>query len=170
MSRHFGRKKISIVIAGLFLLGAGGGTVWLLTLHKPAAVDPFDAKTLASVDFPLYYPLQIPKGFRTDPKSVTEPQSGVVVFDMKDSKGRKIFVSEEARSSTYNYGGFFNGIERSSQFKAQFGAAITGYLNNEQNVVGSIVSQKTWVIVNAKAGDTSPAQLKTIIATLAASH
>lgn len=165
-------KKLALAVAAVVaLLGLlTTGTIIALHSHQPTAADPFDAKALASVKFPLYYPTQVPHGFRIDPKSVNFPQDGVVVFNLVDDKGRKIYISQEARSSTYNYGGFYNGIEQGQQFKAHLGQAIVGHLGNGQTTIGSLVTNKTWVITNTKSSTAQPKDLKQVLQSLASSH
>jgi hypothetical protein len=167
--RRLGRKKIIVIVAAaIVVVGVSVASVVMLRRPAPTA-NPFTTKTLASVKFPLYYPTQIPKGFHIDPKSVESPQEGVIVFSLVDSKGRKIYLSQELRVSTYDYGRFYNSIEQGQQFKAALGQAVVGHLSNRQTVVGSMVSEKTWVIINAKGDTATPTQLQSIINSLTAS-
>lgn len=164
------RAYIGAGIAGLVVF-CGVLALTLMQLHRPATpADPFTAKTLASVKFPLYYPTKLPNGFKIDSKSITSPQEGVVVLHATDDKGRKIYMSQEARSKTYNYGGFFKGIEQSKSFTAHEGEAVTGYLYNRKTVIASLVTAKSWIIVNTQDTSLAPGDLKLVVANMSRSR
>jgi hypothetical protein len=135
---------------------AGGGIVvgavlvWLgITQPWHQDPSPFTPAVASSVQFPLYYPTTLPKGYHIDKKSVTTPDTGVVVFEIHGPKGQKLFVSEEARSETFNLGGFYKSLKDMKQVGVSDGAIAVGH--NGNNLVGSRANNKTWILTNTRA-------------------
>lgn len=145
------KKLLYIAVAGL-LVGTGTGVLgWKLLISKPADVNPFTAKIMASVQFPLYYPTQIPSGYHIDSGTVNEPQSGVVVFDMVGPKGQKLYMSEEARPTTFDLGGFYKKFEGLKEIPVSDGAVAVGKLGGGTTEIVSRANNKTWILSNTSA-------------------
>jgi hypothetical protein len=106
---------------------------------------------MASVQFPLYYPTTIPQGFRIDRSSVVEPQTGVVIFSIDGAHKEKIYVSEEARSTTVMIGNFYKQFKNRKEIGVSDGEVAGGYLPSTGNLVSSRANNTTWVICNTKA-------------------
>jgi len=139
-------------------LGLGVGVIvtatatWLL-ITKPWHYnpDPFTPAVAAGVKFPLYYLTSLPSGYRLDSKSVATPTVGVVVFDLKGPGGAKLYVSEEARSPTFDLGGFYQKFGHLQEIGVSDGAVAVGTLNNGQTEVGSRANNNTWILCNTTA-------------------
>lgn len=161
------KRRLFIIIGSLLviILALGG---WLL--FKPTPVtSPFDAKTLASLNFPAYYPTYLPPGYKIDNKSVNEPRGGVVVFNLIGPKNQKIYISQESRLSTFNYGGYYKNFKDLKETVILAGTIAVGRINNGQTEIGSLVNDKTWIIVNTNS--TVPFdELTHILKNLAVAH
>jgi hypothetical protein len=147
------KKKLWIAAIVLLAIASGGGgfAFWRLFVWQPAVVNPFDTKTIAAAHFPLYYPTQLPAGFRIDTKTVTVPQDGVVVFNMVGPKGVKLYMSEEARPTKFDLGGFYKKFQDLEETGVSDGAIATGRLSGGQTEVTSRANNKTWVLSNTSA-------------------
>ena len=125
---------------------------WFVFLRQPPAnANPFTATDIAVNHFPIYYPLRLPAGYRIDPKSVTEPQAGVVVFTMRGPKGEKLYMSQEARPTKYGVGNFYNSFSDLKEVPVSDGAIAVGHLGNGAIEVVSRANSTTWLISNTKA-------------------
>jgi hypothetical protein len=145
-------KRRFLIVAGLCVaIAAGCIAYWRLFIWQPAAADPFTAKDMSSVQFPLYYPTQLPSGFRTDTKSVSHPEQGVVVFYLIGPNNSKLYISEEVRDSTFNLGGFYNSFEGLKEIGVSDGAIAVGHLYGGTTEVASRANNKTWVLANTTA-------------------
>jgi hypothetical protein len=146
------RRLRTIVLSGLTVaVIAGGLTIWRLSIRPSAIVNPFSASIMASVQFPLYYPTTIPPGFRIDRSSIVEPQTGVVIFSIDGAHQEKIYVSEEARSTTVMIGNFYKQFKNRKEIGLSDGEVAGGYLPSTGNLVSSRANNTTWVICNTKA-------------------
>jgi hypothetical protein len=152
--KHRGRltkKTLAILsICVCLLLLAGGFAYWKLFVWQPADANPFSAKTMASVQIPLYYPTRLPNGYRIDTKSVSEPQAGVVIFNMIGPNGEKLYMSEEARPVTFNLGGFYAKLDDMKETSVSDGTIAVGRVKNGQEVA-SRANKKTWILSNTTA-------------------
>ena len=163
-----------IALNGALLLIIGFGVIGYFQLKGRDASQSgtndksvFSSQLVAATNFPLYQPSWLPQGYSIETASITQPQEGVVVFNLTNAAGNKIYISEAARSETYDYGGFFNRIEKNAQFKAKLGQAVVGYVDGEKTVIGSLVSEKTWIIVNGKVGTLTINEAKSILQSFA---
>ena len=168
-SRFSKNTRLSIALAAVVVLSASGFLFWRLFIWQPAVVNPFTTKTQASVQFPLYYPTQLPSGYRIDPKSVSEPQQDVVLFNLIGPRGEKIYLSEEARPQTFNLGGFYDKFQDLKETPVSDGSVAVGRLNGGQTEVASRANNKTWVLSNTNANIPLD-QLTTMLKSLSLSY
>lgn len=124
---------------------------WRTNSSNQIVSDPFTAKTIASVKFNLYYPTQLPSGYSIDKSSITEPQAGVVVMMFKKNGQPPIYMSQEIRPTTFNFGGYYNGFSNLKEKIDSRGTIAAGYINNGYTAIGSFVIGQTWVLVNTTA-------------------
>jgi len=145
-------KRRLAILAGVCMIGVISSlTYWRLFIWQPAVVDPFTSANSSSVSFPLYYPTNVPRGFRIDTKSVTSPQDGVIVFDLVGPKNSKLYISEEARSSTFNLGGFYTSFQGLKEIGVSDGAIAVGRINDGQTEVASRANNQTWTLATTAA-------------------
>jgi hypothetical protein len=147
------KRRLAIATACLILAGGGGFAYWRLFVWQPAVVDPFSAKLAASMQFPLYYPTRLPNGFRIDKTSVTVPQAGVAVFTIVGPHNEKLYMSEEARPTTFDIGGFYKKFSGLRTANMSYGEIAVGRINNGATEIGSLAfaTNKTWVLTNTSA-------------------
>lgn len=146
-------NKKYLLTAGIvcLVLAGGGAAYWRLFANQTAVVDPFTSRILSSMQFPLYYPTELPTGYRIDTKSVNVPQQGVVVFSMIGPKGEKLYMSEEARPSSFDLGGFYNKFQDRKEVGVSDGAIAVGQLDGGRTEVASRANNKTWILSNTRA-------------------
>ncbi len=151
VKRKLGKKKFVLILAilSLILLAGSGFAYWRFIIWKPAVVNPFTAKIMASVQFPLYYPTKLPEGYRVDTKSVTVPQQGVVVFNIIGPHGATLYMSEEARPQSFDLGGFYNNLQDLKEIGISDGAVAVG--RKEGQEIASRANSKTWILSNTTA-------------------
>lgn len=163
---RFNRKTLVISsLAVLIVLAGASGLYWRLFITQPAVVNPFSTGVIAAMKFPLYYPTNLPTGYRIDAKSVTQPSDGVVVFDMVGPKGEKIYMSEEARPISFDLGGFYKKFQDLQEVPVSDGSIAVGRVNSGQTEVVSRANNKTWILSNTTASIPSD-QLVTMLKSL----
>lgn len=124
---------------------------WKLFIWQPANVDPFSTQLTSSLQFPLFHPTYVPSGYRVNPKSVTEPTTGVVVFSLDGPNKGKIYISEEARPTKYDIGGFFTRFSDLKESAITGGTIATGKISKGQTEIASMLNNKAWIICNTNA-------------------
>jgi hypothetical protein len=161
-------KKASLLIVGAMIIGAGG--VWFFFPRQlgNSGDDPFSAQLASSVQFPLYYPTRLPSGFHIDTKSTNEPRANVVVFDIDGPNNQKVYVSEEERPPSFNFGGFYKTLSSLSFSMSKNGEIATGYTNEHSESIGSLAfsSVNAWVLINSHSSVVSPAQISSMLKSL----
>jgi hypothetical protein len=140
------RPHKALLLAGLACL-----TVCLLlgTLWIRANAKPIPRKYRNGLTFPLYYPYHLPRGYSVDRSSFTRPQKAVLAFSINTPLKRNVAVTEEripqgvtlTQSSP-------SGIDLPflHNFTTGIGPAQVSLWG--QNMVCSIVTTQTWIILN----------------------
>jgi hypothetical protein len=164
MGEIFRRRWLWITIVILVVVASGTALAWHWHEAQLAKTTPFSRGIIASMQFPLYYPTQLPTGFHIDRGSVKVPQEGVVVFTMLGPNNAKLYMSEEARPSKYGIGNFYNNFANLKEVPVSDGAIAVGRLGHGTIEVASRADNKTWVITNTKAS-IPPDQLITMLKT-----
>lgn len=151
-SKTISRRGLIVIASSLgIVLGIGVAIGWKVFLYKPANVNPFSAKLSASLQFPLFHPTYVPDGYHVDTSSVTEPATGVVVFSLAGPNKSKIYISEEARPTKYDIGGFFAKFSDLKESAITGGTLATGKIDNSQTEISSMLNNQVWVICNTNA-------------------
>lgn len=149
---RFSKKSLLIFTVSMLLVLSGAGVLyWRLFIWQPAVVNPFSTGVIAAMKFPLYYPTNLPSGFKIDTKSVTQPSDGVVVFTILGPKGEKLYMSEEARPSTFDLGGFYKKFEDLKEYPVSDGTVAVGRVNSGATEIVSRANNKTWILSNTQA-------------------
>ena len=137
----------------LAALAAGGTYVYNLMRRVP---DPVPASIRQAVNFPVYYPAQLPMGAYIDKKSFSESQ-GVVVFTVVYDTNKRLVFTEQAPPPDYDYQSLQGDAKKMS---SSIGDAYAGALGN--NTAVTIHNDKAWVIIGIPSEiDTS--KLQTIL-------
>jgi hypothetical protein len=115
-------------------------------------MDPFTTHARSLANFPLYYPTRLPSNYHIDKMSVANPDNGVIVFNLTNSNNERfIYISEEAKPHSFNFGSYYEGFSNRINTRTKYGTAILGVvsLNNKgHEEVGSLTSNDTWLIAN----------------------
>lgn len=144
-------------------------TLYFITRPKPNA-DPFTSSNSGGVVFPLYYPTTLPSGFHVALKSVNSPQSGVYVVNYVGPDKSIIYMSQEARPSEFNIGGFDSKLSNVQTQITNLGEIEVGQINNGVDVVGSLATNKSWIIINTSSSSISLQEVVNMLASLRSSH
>lgn len=167
--RNFLKKQTFVIGTMIIGLASIGVCYWLLYNRTPATADPFDTQLLASINFPLYYPTQLPAGYHVDSKSVSQPQPGVVVLILRGPKNQKIYISQEVRPTTFDFGGYYNNFTDRSLTVTDAGTIAVGHTNDGYTSIGSLATNRTWIIANTSA-PLGLDKLTALLGSLAVSH
>jgi hypothetical protein len=116
-----------------------------------------------SASYPLYYPTELPKGFSPiieTPKVSTD----VVIYSLTYDGNKKLLISAVPRPSGVQFSDFYDRIlSNKTNVLNSAGTAVVGTANNQP--IGSLVTAKTWVTMNAPRGiDTQ--RLQALVASL----
>lgn len=160
---HKKRRVVGILLLLLIALGVGG---WFF-YRQYAQVVP--ASIQASVDFPVYYPTDMPDDYQLDTHSFKLAQPDVVVFAVTYGKGNSIAFSEEQPLSSSEMDKFLsNYLPLNSSLQLPVGQAKVGAYGSaphSRTVVSLPITHGPWLIVSAP-GDVPHAALVTMLRSL----
>ncbi len=140
------RRLVTIVV----VIAITAAVIAMMLVRTSSEPNIFSKDFTKSVDFPLYYPADLPKGLTVNKTSVIKGE-GVVTYSIASSKGNALAVSEQAIPNKFNFDKFYKeNIELPQHVNTPEGKLTTGKLNGLS--VCMLVTDKTWVIVNDAAG------------------
>lgn len=142
------RWPIIILLATLCL--AGGITAYFVVFEK----EPWPAHELiedkALMDYPIYYPSTLPKGFSYE-KGSFKPSDVATIYILNYDEDKKLFISNQPTPKEVVFKDFYDRLlKNKADVTSSEGKAVTGQIDNAP--IGSLVTEKTWVIVRAPSG------------------
>jgi hypothetical protein len=153
-----GLTIVSVLAIGLISYGA-----WGITHQRQKWPDPVLVQAAHSSSYPIYYPATLPKGFS---HMVGAPKTSpdVFIYTLVYDGNKKLFVSAIPKPAGVQFSDFYNRIlSNKSTVLNNAGTAVIGNANNQP--IGSLVTSKTWVTINAPGGIDS-ARLQTLVSSL----
>lgn len=165
------RFRLPIAIGGgVVVLAMVSATAYYASGRTASPQSPFSDQTVGSVEFPLYYPVTLPKGFSISKGSITSPQQGVVVMDIDGPGGAKIYLSQQARPSKFDFGGYYKNFTDGNQKVTDTGVIATGKIDGGNTVIGSLATNKTWILANTQSTSLKPADLQALLQNMLIAH
>jgi hypothetical protein len=97
--------------------------------------------------FPLYYPTDLPKGFRFD-QAAFDASVNVLTYDYSTVDGNRIYFSLQPKPKKSDYDRFSKKqLTGPSQIETQVGQATIGVLQGQ--TVSSVLTDKTWILITS---------------------
>jgi hypothetical protein len=144
-----------LIIAGC----AAGGYFWY-SGRQPAS--PVPAAVVSSVDFPILYPVKLPAGYFVDPSSY-HTSDAVLVYSASGSGSNRIAFSVQSKPANFDFNSFYKQLLGGAvPFTNSIGQAAIGHQSGGR-IVGSLVTDQSWLLISAPADSLSADSLRTII-------
>jgi hypothetical protein len=156
---------IAIFFSTISTLGYTQRHTILAFLSPPS---PFTAEHKSKVNFPLYYPTKLPKGFLIELDSISQPQENVLAYNISDETGNAIQVVEQAFSQTVDLDALLASYQPLEKFELSNGNAVAG-TNKDGEIVTHFTNGKTWITLTAYSSSTSLEDIKLLLNSLKAS-
>ncbi|HSX43045.1 MAG TPA: hypothetical protein VLF59_03065 [Candidatus Saccharimonadales bacterium] len=152
-----------LLTAGLLAISLISYGAWGIA-HRQRWPDPTLTQAARSFSFPIYYPSTLPRGFSHTVSGVPKTSSDVFIYTLVYDGNKKLFVSAIPKPAGVKFNDFYNRIlSNKSTVLNNAGTAVIGNANNQP--IGSLVTSKTWVTMNAPSGIDS-ARLQTLVSSL----
>lgn len=104
-----------------------------------------------AVDFSLYYPKELPAGFKVDPASFSIG-SNVVAYTISYNPDSKLAVSLEPVPPSFDFEMFYEKSLRNTQtLVSRIGKTTIGRLNGVETA-SIMTTDKTWILITAPNG------------------
>jgi hypothetical protein len=143
------QKPFVLGLATVLLLIGIGGT-WLTLGRSAASIQMIPSNIRTAVDFPLYYPEQLPKGYTINPSSFGATNE-VVTYSINYGTDSKLAISLQPIPRTFDFTQFYaNSMKDALSVNTTIGTAKIGNINGVQTV--SLTNAKTWLLISAPNG------------------
>lgn len=164
--KHTLRKRVLLLFAvGILSIGFLAG--WQTMRGTTASLVPQTVRK--AVDFPVYYPNDLPDGYALAIQSFQVPDPGVVLFKVTKANGQEIVFSEQRQPSGSDIDKFVSAyMPLNSVLQLPLGQAKVGAYGSAPNirtVLSLPIRDGPWLIVTAPA-DVTHDELTTILSTL----
>lgn len=137
------RLKTLLVLAVIACL-AGIAALFLIS---NSSRDPFPESVKQQAHFPLYYPTELPEGFRFD-QAAYDASVNVMTYDYSTPDGNRIYFSLQPKPKKFDFDRFNKKqLTGTSQVETPVGTATVGVL--QEQTVSSVVTDKTWVLITS---------------------
>jgi hypothetical protein len=153
--RRHPRRTLAIAITATIVLATPAAT-WLIINTKP-----IPGKFRQGLNYPLYYPTNLPKGYAVDRTSF-QRQKDVLIFNIKSPNGKNIAVAEEHipqgldLSQHPEAGPAGVALPDQRDFKTGAGSAEISFWGDK--LVSSLVTDNTWITLNVSGFNMNEAQ------------
>lgn len=155
-----GLKKYIIIAVGVILIFLSSLVLYII--YKPSP-NPIPKSTVESVTFPLYFPSDLPRGYKFNPNSI-KSNNHAVLYTLTNDRSSTIVISIQPTPTEFNFEEFhLKQISGSKEVLTKSGKAVIGMLTNR--TVGSLVTDKSWVLTSAPA-NVSAKDVETVIRSL----
>lgn len=172
-SKKPGIKIFTISAIILLLLVVLSGFIYLrepvLSLLKPKA--PFSPELSEKSQATLYYPTKLPGSFKMETNSITQSDTGVVLYAITDDGGKKINVSIQKKPDSLNLEPLYSALSNVRDINTKLGTIKVGQSNegSAELEVSNITVDSSWIILSSAKGTVTDEELNTIISNLSKS-
>ncbi|HUD05659.1 MAG TPA: hypothetical protein VMR18_01905 [Candidatus Saccharimonadales bacterium] len=145
--------KTTFKIIGIVTAIAGSVTLIVISIRliidDQPVKNPIPASISRVVDFKLYYPTQLPKGYYVDQTSFTV-ENNSVVFSYRNKQDVVIYFTEKSNPGSLTTGGYINAnMSNARVLTNKYGSAYIGTsLVSAPDPIISYLAGGTWVIIN----------------------
>jgi len=158
-------KKLLITLALLLIVASGAG-VGYYKFHKDQTSGNqayFPPSIISQVSIPLYYPINLPSGYKVN-NDYKVLQQNVVYYSIKDAAANRYAVTIQPLPTSFDFNQFKGKFLKPDEFSTTIGSALVGTAG--ANLIASIrTDDNSWVIINASNTNTQT-QLETIVRSL----
>jgi hypothetical protein len=145
-------KKLSLAFI-LVILGVATLFGAYLTLSGPISAlftppSPFIGK-ISGINYPLYYPSKLPKGFKIELNSIIQPEnSTAVVYDLSNDSGKKVNIILQRKPKDIDLPLLESNLTDTRDVITKFGTVKVG-LTDIGVIMGNVLTDETWIIINS---------------------
>ena len=134
----------ALIIVGIFLFVSGVAALQGIA----RANEKIPTEIRAKVDFPLYYPSEVPPGYRIDEESFTATRDvASYAFDGPDNR---VSISVQPKPPGFDFDNFHSKqITGGEPLDTPVGKATIGTLGDR--IVSSMVTDRAWILINGPA-------------------
>lgn len=135
-------KQHRFVLALIIMVAIAIAGSWI---YHNSHTSPIPKNIQQQVNFPVYYPSQLPAGFSLNKKSISVSRN-VVVYEIRYGDKEIISVSVQAKPQDFN----FDSLSGNQEFTTPYGKAYI--VTPGTRTTGSLVASNAWVILNTTQG------------------
>lgn len=168
-SEKSNRLKILIIIMAVILVGVATTLVVARDQMKHhSQPNSFDSGSISALNYPVYYPTQIPAGYHLNARSISVKQK-ILHFYLSNKNGSTLFVNEQAKSKSFDFTAYRQKIKHLNTMSTANGSVFTGTINSGKVEVGNFLSNQTWIQVTTNSS-VPLSQITTMLEHLSASN
>lgn len=156
------RYLLLFIVLGLAIAGIVFGASKLApNLLSPS---PFSEEVKKDIDFSLYYPANLPEGFKIETDSIQQADQGVVIYAISNDSGKRITVSIQKMPENIDLNKIYENLSNVYEVDTDYGKVKVG--QDENILIGNVNAEGTWLLINTPNGNVSTDELNTVLSSL----
>lgn len=167
------KRSFKITLLIVFVVLAIGGAGFVFREQIQTAVDdllapssPFSQELKDETGFPLYYPTDLPPGFKFDTSTIKQPETGVVIYAVTDESGKTVNFTLQSQPSGLNLDPLLAVLKDIREINTPLGTAKRGIAESENREIVNLLTGKTWILVNTPAETISNEEMDALLNSL----
>lgn len=148
--RRLSVRQIALLYAGCLLAtGIAAAAIATISRSPDSIPDPYRSEQRAATSFQLYYPSQLPPGYEIDFGSLGRLEQTIVNLRVRNTAGQELTISQQQRPDGFDFKTFYNSFAERQTESLTLGEVTVGVINNDTVRVASLVTDTTWILVQA---------------------
>lgn len=144
-----GYKKLLLGFGVFILIGTlGAASVWgSYNLLQPKS--PFTNSAAKDMGFSLYFPTDLPNGYKIELNSVKRAEDNpVILLGISNDNNQRITISQQKQPDGLNFDSLQKLLTDTRQVQTRFGTVSIGKSNGDTEIA-NILTEDTWILVSA---------------------
>lgn len=159
------KKHLLLIALTVILAVSTAYIVYRLFGSNPNGVSsPFTSEIKQSVDFTLYYPANLPDGFKIEQDSVSQADEGVVIYAISNGSGKRITISVQQMPENINLDLLYNNLSDVYEIDTSYGKVKVGKDGNV--LIGNVNANGTWLLFNTPNGNVTTEEFNQVLASV----
>lgn len=130
-----------------------------------APPSPFAAEVKDSLAFPVYYPTKLPGSFKLQTGTITQPESGVLIYRVTNDENIAITFSQQPPTDKIDIDQMYETASGVEKYDSDTGATWIGTMA-DGTLIANVVGDQTWLIATTSSSVVSAEEMKSMLESL----
>jgi hypothetical protein len=156
-------KKLALGLSSVIVVGSLGFGAFFGISRLLEPRSPFTSDVTKQVIFPLYFPTDLPAGYKIELDSVRKAEDApVILLGISDENNQRITISQQKQPSGLNFENLNKLLTEARQINTQFGNITIGVSDTETEIA-NVLTGDTWILISTPKNSLKDADYDALI-------